>query len=460
MAASDSIEVAGRSSNDTTSVPGGFTDIGLNLQIAGAWCIIQLLGLAFIYISPGGLEDSTMKRLLVSCGFLFGALLSVTGCSSDSARVPAVRNATSASADEIRRSSVQSMQTSPQICIAGAPNCGRPDPTPQPTTAPVLRLQPMSQDANIAARYPTSVGNGALLEVSQGATVQIDWECADGYLNPCPYNVVSFWTGTASNGLSVSFSPQSTRGGALATEFFTASTTANPGLYGASSCLASPQNFVSAPICKTFLINVVSSDLPSIPAPSAVPGMAVKLQISKAGTNNIMIPGQGHLYVELYVNGVATTQLQAGPLPAGGVLLLAAEKFQQFPYTQPSEDISSFVFQSTLITNYNNYLANQKANLEPSYNVAGTNSNTWADGLLLSAGMPQSAIDNAVSKLSAKAGLTLTGYSYGSSVEQCFLSTNGRIVFVQPGAPIAGQVGSGPGAHTLAYGDCANAPHI
>jgi len=338
---------------------------------------------------------------------------------------------------------------SPQVVCPPGPTCPTlaPSPTPKPTA--VGTLQPMSQEANIAAKHPTSVGGGALLEVSQGATVAITWICEIKILAvPCPSNVLSTWSGTASSGLSVAFDPITTTGAEPTTEYFTASDSTPPGLYSASSCLQSEESSSTTPSCFVFLIDVVSSTITPPAIPTAAPGQSVKLQIGPAALSSggLKIPGQGHLYVELYSNGIAISTLEAGPfLAQNGDLDLFVQFYTEFPYTDPGVDISTAVAQSSLVTAYINYLGYQGNGDVPQY-LPNMNSNTWADGLLLAQGVSQTTINGWASTLQNASGLATTGFSNGSAAEPCFFPV-GRIALAQP-------------LTMTNFGGCTNPPQI
>lgn len=300
---------------------------------------------------------------------------------------------------------------------------------------------PMSPDADPGSgTKPTFKSNGVgILQVEQGATLLLQWVC-ESYdqfgnpLGPCPSGTTTYWaTGSVPGAFQAGFSPSVTDGGSTTTEWFTAQTTAQPGTYGVYACYAMSYEGQSVGNgCVAFPIEVIAATTNPLPTPSPGLHLSVKLQISTAGVSGGPIPGQGHLYIELYANGAPFTSLQAGcrgnPIQcASGIgSKLVAAKFSQYPLKQPGVDISSAVSQSGLIVRYNMYQYYQSIGDEPNYSATSMNSNTWADGLLLSAGASPSQISAWVTELKAASGLSPTAFENGAELIPCF----------DPGGPV------------------------
>ena len=147
----------------------------------------------------------------------------------------------------------------------------------------------------------------------------------------------------------------------------------------------------------------------------------ISLGISTAGSGSIpAIPGAGHLYVQLWSFGTPVgLPLQAGDV--NGKLLPA--NFTQSPITQPHVYLNGSpavlatmaVRMAQGVTAYNQNAANA-----PAYDPINMNSNTWADGLLLYAGVPQSEITNLVQALYIQEDLNVYGYLNGSQLLTLF----------------------------------------
>jgi len=293
----------------------------------------------------------------------------------------------------------------------------------------------MSPDADPGSgMHPTFQGSSdGSLQLSQGATMYLDWICEvyyNGYpQGPCPPSTITDWTtGSIPGGFQGGFQPTVTSGGGVATEWFTVQPQTAPGVYGLYACAAISYNgyYVT---CVPFSVQVVSWQSTPLPSPPPKAVLGVKLQISKAGSpNGPPIPGQGHLYVEYYLNKVPFTALQAGCLFKGNPIAcvtgdgstLVTAKFPEFPLTQPGVDISDHVNQFILTARYNEYQYYQGLGEAPPYIAASMNSNSWADGLL--GFVPQSDIDGWVTTLKNRSGLSPTAYENGNRLQRCFQS--------------------------------------
>ena len=295
-----------------------------------------------------------------------------------------------------------------------------------------LKTSASSPQANLSRKYPTSIGGGALLEVTQGATVAISWICVDGFGAPCSSTLYSTWSAqTVPPGLTAAFTPVTTVGAGATTEAFTASTTAPPGLYPASSCLTSSgYDTLGTTVCINFIISVESSNIAPVPSPPVSAGQTVKLQIAPAISGSQPIAGQGHLYFAFYTNGILTSEEQSGPYGPLLALRLYEQKYTEFAYSDPGIDITPYISQQNVVYWYDVYLGYQGGGQAPSYNALSFNSNTWADGLLLVQGIPQSTITGWLNRLSALSGLGTTAAPNGSIIEPCFQPI-GRIGFVR-----------------------------
>ncbi len=308
------------------------------------------------------------------------------------------------------------------------------NPTPAPAPKPVGTFAPDSPGVDSSRRYPTSIGGGAIAQVSQGAVVGITWVCATTITyTPCPSSVNSNWSGS-SNGLSVDFSSFSTSGGASTTEFFTTSASTPVGVYSANVCLSSQQNYSSAPICSSFLIQVISSVMQPIDVTSISPNEIIELQMAPANFKGAQILNGGHLYLEVYDNGVprgGQYPLQAGPSgnPVGCCMVI--QSYTQQVLADPGIDITSYVTNYQLAQKYNSYVNYQKAANVPNYNFLTFNSNSWTTGLLLSTGISEATIEGWVATLMTRSLLSPPAYTNGAPIIPCFQASV-RLPLLQP----------------------------
>lgn len=165
---------------------------------------------------------------------------------------------------------------------------------------------------------------------------------------------------------------------------------------------------------------------------SEADSIEVAVQMSKAASDPFPngIPTAGHLYIQGYVLGAQTGtggRFQGEKDPATG--RLAPGYFAQNPLGQPAfflprTSAQAYTMQGQLQANTGTYDANFKSGKTPMYNGAdltnGPNSNTYADGLLLSVGVSQSEIDTAVTALQSASGLRAYAYGAGNTLVPLF----------------------------------------
>lgn len=266
------------------------------------------------------------------------------------------------------------------------------------------------------ASSSSSGSTGIVLQVSQGSTVFTAWRCINGNGQPCPSGVTSSWSSQyVPSGMTTNFDPAQTSGGATSIEYFTVSPNASPGNYQIYTCIST--NSGSDAPCKWLTVQVIAASSNPFPTPPPVDLVpTVKLQISTVSSNGITVPGEGHLYVQIYYNGQPGIALQAGDYNG----LLEAATFTQYPLSQPGVDITSYVYLNSMSWGYTRYRGFQLVNKVPAYNAVTMNSNSWADGLLLASHMSEDDIDRAVSALESATGLDVTGYQNGSVLLPCF----------------------------------------
>lgn len=285
---------------------------------------------------------------------------------------------------------------------------------------------------------------GAIIDV-QGQTIIIPWQCEeyqDGVpVGPCPAGfTTNFYTLSEPSAFSdVSFNPSSVSAGNLAFQFFTSNNGAQPSVYGVNGCdTVYYQNYQVGGGCVGFYVEVVSQTH-GLPTPPPLVGFKEKLKIAPAGLGNAIIPGQGHLYIAIYLNGAPYVTnnipylLQAGcdtpginnvvqkaaACTTGDGSYLKWEPFQQLGLrTDPSVDISNYTDVATLVDRTRTYRS--QGDTVPTYRSLYMNSNSWAYGLLLASGVPSSVADGWVSTLKSKSGLSPTAYEKGSKILPCF----------------------------------------
>lgn len=142
---------------------------------------------------------------------------------------------------------------------------------------------------------------------------------------------------------------------------------------------------------------------------------SISVGISPAGSSYGDVPGEGHLYIQIWSYGYA----QGNPLQAGNIGgKLGYASFTQHPVTDahyylPISVTTAVSLANTLQSDVNTYNANFSC-CAPPYDPLFTNSNTWADALLRTAGVSQTNIDMIVNKLTSQSGLTPTGWDSGS----------------------------------------------
>jgi hypothetical protein len=145
----------------------------------------------------------------------------------------------------------------------------------------------------------------------------------------------------------------------------------------------------------------------------------VSIGISTAGTGSIPFPGLGHLYVQLWAFGIPV----GAPLQAGYVSgKLRPAEFTQDVYGQPHVYIQgSPQYRSSLALQLARHQKRYSTNSScwPDY-TKDMNSNSWADGLLLSSGVSQSAINRYIDALQGESGLIPYSASNGSQIVACF----------------------------------------
>jgi hypothetical protein len=142
------------------------------------------------------------------------------------------------------------------------------------------------------------------------------------------------------------------------------------------------------------------------------------------------IPGVGHLYLQFWNNGAPV----GAPVQAGDVngLLLPAN-FGQDPTNQPQSFLNVTAEQANaMAAALGPLISNYDSNPVP-YDAVSMTSNSWVDGLLLSEGISQSAIDAAVQSVQAASGLTAIGYSNGVALTNNFANPNNSSA---PGATV------------------------
>jgi hypothetical protein len=255
-----------------------------------------------------------MRRFAALGAVVVLALAITNGCSGNP---PAVTSpAQSATQSVVQNSDTQQPAISAATAAPSLPKSTKKTAltiqgSPQPGSPDLTSTTGSSTYISYGATRNGSV-TAALLEVSQGATVAIQWYCITTSGAACPSGAVSTWSATAPSDFTVTFVPTSTTGSTLTTEYFTTDTNTPPGLYEADACLTVTNYSQPSPACAFFLIDVVANSSTPLPSPSAVPDVDVQLQISTAGEGSFNIPGAGHLYVEVYYSGVPAQTLQAG----------------------------------------------------------------------------------------------------------------------------------------------------
>lgn len=144
---------------------------------------------------------------------------------------------------------------------------------------------------------------------------------------------------------------------------------------------------------------------------------SVTVGISTAGSSGPAIPTAGHLYIQFWYGGIPI----GFPIQAGNDNgLLGPARFLQYPITQPQYwlNYNAETLAANLTRNRDTY--QHRYPNWPAYSATSMNSNSWADGLLLSAGEPQSTIDAAVQYLEGQSGLTPYAYTNGSQIKGDF----------------------------------------
>jgi len=135
-----------------------------------------------------------------------------------------------------------------------------------------------------------------------------------------------------------------------------------------------------------------------------------------SGGNRQVLNG-GHLYVEFWSNHVP---VRAVPLQAGAV----NGKIHPANFTQSVVGDPHFYFallrvqalslSQTLEYKSNQYEVHVPGDAAPTYDPINLNSNSWAAGLLLSAGISQGTIDQFVIRLNNATFGTKYPYAYGA----------------------------------------------
>jgi len=273
---------------------------------------------------------------------------------------------------------------------------------------------------------PLSGPGSALVVITAGATAALQWYCVDQFGYLCAGTTAENWSASAP-GVGVGFSSTVTTGAGPTIEYFSTTTSTPPGNYPGTTCITS----YTGTNCVYFVIQVVSATNQPVSPPTFSPSQAVKIQIGPVLINplpnhQVQITGYGHLYIELYVNGSpqqGVRPYQAGPLVTSSdtnSYLLGIQEYSQSPLTDPSVDITAYTNAGNLTALYNNYLYFQSQGYLPYYSLLSLNSNSWVDGMLLSAGISQSTIDGWVSKLQFAAGENAIAYGDGSLLQSCF----------------------------------------
>lgn len=136
-----------------------------------------------------------------------------------------------------------------------------------------------------------------------------------------------------------------------------------------------------------------------------------------AGLGNGQVLNGGHLYIEFWSNHVP---IRAVPLQAGNV----NGKIHPANFTQNVIGDTHFYFallraqalslSQTLEFKSSQYEAHVPGNAAPTYDAINLNSNSWAAGLLLSAGISQGTIDQFVTTLNNASFGNEYPYAYGA----------------------------------------------
>ncbi|MDB5069895.1 MAG: hypothetical protein JWM87_1006 [Candidatus Eremiobacteraeota bacterium] len=198
----------------------------------------------------------------------------------------------------------------------------------------------------------------------------------------------------------------------------------------ASGCQQTASSFVSktdGKICSTWQIYFYTGQYvgqtPNPPPPS-LPGVIDAISIHVATANSQYPNGQngqvsngGHLYIEYWSNHVPVLP---APLQGGrDGTKLRPEPYQQnvlgdphFYFALPRAQALSL--SQTLSYKRDQYNAHTPGDAAPAYDYLNLNSNSWADGLLLSSGISPGTIDQFVAHLNAAAGGTRYPYGYGT----------------------------------------------
>jgi len=146
----------------------------------------------------------------------------------------------------------------------------------------------------------------------------------------------------------------------------------------------------------------------------------VSIGISTAGSDGINIPTAGHLYVQLWSYGTPI----GAPLQAGSVNgKLKPANFPQDVFGQShlyiNGSIPYLVGLAVSLTKHATAYASN-ASCIPNYDPVSMNSNSWATGLLLAAGLSQDQINRDVVALYQGSGLLPDGVSEGYRIVNCF----------------------------------------
>ena len=307
------------------------------------------------------------------------------------------------------------------------PSCPHPTPTPIPKLG-TFTAHSAQQDT--VRHYPSSVYGGALVQVSQGASVAIPWYCVTTAGGACPSNVTAYWSGGSSNtGLSVSFNTTVSSGAGPTTEYFTADPNLPPGLYSADVCLSSPQSFANGPECVSFLIAVTPAPNASFQAPPN-PGSlqtTILLQLGHANSSSgSPLANFGHLYLSVYYGGIPSNfAFQSGPKYQAAIppALLEVQGYTQQTMTDPAIDVTPYASLNSLGLEQSVYLSYQSLSppFVPAYTGVSINSNTYIDAMLLDAGVSQATITGWVQRLQNATGLNALAFGNGSAITQCLI---------------------------------------
>lgn len=161
------------------------------------------------------------------------------------------------------------------------------------------------------------------------------------------------------------------------------------------------------------------------PQPPSSPGVvdAISIGLSTANSNypsgigNQQVLNGGHLYVDFWSNHVPVLVV---PLQAGAVNgKIHPANFSQNVVGDPHFYLALLRVQAlslsqTLAYKHDQYEAHVPGSAAPTYDPINLNSNSWAAGLLLSAGVSQGTVDQVVEKLNNATFGTRYPYAYGA----------------------------------------------